>query len=412
LNPFTIQLKLAELFDAFSLALDLAEERQLGHARRTASIALVIAMHYGVKGYELNNLYYTAMLHDIGLSGSMDSIAALEHASSVRNHAISGARMASNIPYMESISPYIKYHHERWDGKGEPEGLKGKLIPLISRIVNIADSIEIFVHTKGKDKFMLQNYLLQEAGRRFDPELARIAYCIVMHDEFYETISHPVALLEDLRPQDQVDVDDVGLLAIGYGLADVVDNKSEYTANHSKEVAVFSVELAKHLGYEGEKLYKLQVAALLHDIGKLGISNKILHKPGKLTEAEYNSITFHPYYSELILSQVKGFHEIAKWASLHHERLDGTGYHRKYEANQIPQEARIIAIADVFQAIISDRPYRAALPYENVMAIMHEMAGNRHLDYELFSEFVNIAPTLIDNKYNGQCRQKTAHMNE
>ena len=398
MSSFTVQLKLAELIDAFSLALDLSEEKQLGHARRTASIALLIAMHYGVKGYELNTIYYTAMLHDIGLSEPLESITAMEQTSIVRDHAVSGSRIVAQIPFLENISPFIKYHHERWDGKGEPEHLKGKLIPLVSRIVNLADSIEIFVHTKGADKYALQNFIMYEAGKKFDPDLAKIAYAIVRHDEFYETMKHPLALLEDLRPQDQIAVDDAGLLAIGNGLADVIDSKSTYTANHSKEVAMYSVELAKHFGFKGERLHKLEVAALLHDVGKLGIPTKVLHKPGKLTESEYELITFHPYYSELILNQIQGFDEISLWASSHHEKLDGTGYHRHLKDHQIPIEARIIAVADVFQAIISDRPYRTALPYEQVIDIMLEMADNRHLDHELFSEFISIAPPLIDRK--------------
>ncbi|OEH85647.1 hypothetical protein BHU72_02290 [Desulfuribacillus stibiiarsenatis] len=396
-GTFTLKLKLAEIIDAFSLALDLAEEKQLGHARRTASIALLIAMHYGVKGYELNNIYYTAMLHDIGLSEPLGTITATEQASVVRGHAISGSKIVANIPYLENISPFVKYHHERWDGKGEPEGLRGKLIPLVSRIINVADSIEMFVNTKGRDTYSLQNYLQAEAGRRYDPELCKIAYELVQYNEFYETMSHPIALLEDLRPQDQVDVDNAGLLLIGNGLAQVVDNKSSYTANHSIEVAQFSVELGRHLGFKGERLHKLEVAALLHDVGKLGIPTKILHKTSGLTEAEFQQITFHPYYTEIILSQVKGFSEICSWASLHHEKLDGTGYHRQYVAEQIPIEARLIAIADVFQALKADRPYRAGLPYEKIMIIMQEMADKLHLDPEFYAEFTSIAPSLMEN---------------
>ena len=396
MSSFTINLKLAELIDAFSLALDLAEGRQLGHARRTASIALLIGIQYGVKGYELNNIYYTAMLHDIGLYDPMESITAMDQSSIVRNHAIRGAKTAANIPYMEGISPYIKYHHERWDGKGQPEGLRGKLTPLPSRIVHLADSIEIFIQSKGFDKYSLQNFIMQEAGRKFDPSLAKIAYAIVKFDEFYETIRHPVALLQDLRPQDQITVDDQGLLDVGNSLAEVVDNKCTFTANHSIDVAKYAVLLGKHVGLKNENLHKLEVAALLHDVGKLGISNKVLYKPGKLTKEEFELITRHPYYSEMILSQVKGFDEISKWASLHHEKLDGSGYHRKCSVDDIPTEARIIAIADVFQAIISDRPYRKGLTIESVIKIMKDMANMKHLDSELLEEFLTIAPSSMN----------------
>lgn len=398
-KSFAMQLKLSELFDAFSLALDLSEGKQLGHARRTTSIALVLAMHHDLKGKYLDELYYTAMMHDIGLTGnSINTIMASDYGPLTRKQSLAGARIVSNIPYVENISPYIKHYHERWDGKGQPEGLAASEIPLISRVVNLADSIEIFLSSSGNNTESLKRYLRQEAGKKFDPELALIAHDVVGRDEFIETINHPIALLEDLRPRENVTINDCELLAIGKGFAEIVDSKSTFTAHHSKEVADYSVQLAKHLKLKKDSIYKIEVAGLLHDIGKLGISTDILHKPSQLSEAEFEQMSYHPYYSGLILKQINGFEDITNWAALHHEKLDGSGYPHHHLACDIPTEARIIAIADVFQALISDRPYRDGLSYHKVVDIMSTMVKDKHLDGDLFAEFLNIAPILIEDK--------------
>ncbi len=133
--------------------------------------------------------------------------------------------------------------------------------------------------------------------------------------------------------------------------------------------------IAEQMGLSAERRRWLKRAALLHDIGKLGVSNTILDKPGKLDEAEWAAMKTHAAYSETILSRIGAFKDLASIAGAHHERIDGKGYPRGLEGDAIVIEARIISTADVFDALTADRPYRAAMPVSKALAIMAEGLG-------------------------------------
>jgi putative nucleotidyltransferase with HDIG domain len=153
------------------------------------------------------------------------------------------------------------------------------------------------------------------------------------------------------------------------------DAKSAFTAQHSSRVTTYAVALGKTLELSDERQKVLRRAAFLHDIGKLGISNSILDKPGKLDQSEFSRIQQHPKYSFEILDHIRGFSEVAEIAGAHHERLDGKGYHLGKAAEQLSIEMRILATADVFDALTADRPYRKALSTEESLQIMNRDAG-------------------------------------
>jgi putative nucleotidyltransferase with HDIG domain len=156
----------------------------------------------------------------------------------------------------------------------------------------------------------------------------------------------------------------------------IVDAKSPYTGRHSVGVARISVGIADVLGYGPDALRDLRRAALLHDIGKLGVSNLILDKPGKLDAEEWVQMRRHPALTVKILERVSAFRDLAATAGAHHERLDGGGYHLGLTGDQLNRDARILAVADVFEALTAERPYRAALPLDQVWAIMRRDAGH------------------------------------
>jgi putative nucleotidyltransferase with HDIG domain len=157
--------------------------------------------------------------------------------------------------------------------------------------------------------------------------------------------------------------------------ASIVDAKSEFTGQHSARVMGYSVEIAEALDLGQERIATLRRAALLHDIGKLGISNAILDKPGQLTDDEFAKVKQHPRFSYEILSRIRGFARLADIAGAHHERLDGRGYWRGMTGGQLDREMRILAVADVFDALSADRPYRGAMPMEQVFRILDGQAG-------------------------------------
>ena len=170
-------------------------------------------------------------------------------------------------------------------------------------------------------------------------------------------------------------VDQHRLDRIASAFAWVVDAKSPFTFDHSKRVADLATSMAGHIGVSEAEGVRIRRAALLHDIGKLAVPNRILDKPGKLTQGEWEIVRLHPYYTYQILERVPVFGEFAFDASAHHERLDGRGYYRNLRGDQLSICARVLATADKMDALSADRPYRKGLPLERVCGMLSEEAG-------------------------------------
>jgi putative nucleotidyltransferase with HDIG domain len=184
-----------------------------------------------------------------------------------------------------------------------------------------------------------------------------------------------IDLLHDVAPARAMVVADDGRLdRIVDAFAGVIDAKSPYTHDHSRRVADYAVAAARRLGFSEERLVRLRRAAALHDIGKLGVSNAILDKPGALTPPEWQAMRGHTRHTLEILDGVPIFRELAVDAAAHHERLNGTGYHLGLQGAALSPSARVLAVADVTDALRSDRPYRAGLPVEKVVSMLSEDA--------------------------------------
>jgi putative nucleotidyltransferase with HDIG domain len=199
-------------------------------------------------------------------------------------------------------------------------------------------------------------------------------------------------MVTGLEPPDNVLVaDDARLDLVAHAFASIVDAKSPYTAHHSEGVAEIALRLAALLDLDAGKRKTLHRAALLHDIGKLGVSNRILDKPGPLGPAEWETVRRHPRWTMEILSRVSALQDVARIAAEHHERLDGSGYHRGLTAGQLDQPSRLLAVADVAEALSAERPYRPALGPDEVLTIMRQQA-NRTLDPDAVTALVDVLP--------------------
>jgi putative nucleotidyltransferase with HDIG domain len=215
-------------------------------------------------------------------------------------------------------------------------------------------------------------------GSWFDPRLVDLLLATRGEHAFWRAVvgESPQDLLGGFEPEDRIQVADEGRLdRVAEAFARVVDAKSPYTGRHSEGVARIATGLGRELGMGGESLRDLRRAALLHDIGKLGVSNRILDKPGKLDEQEWAAMRRHPELTVRVLTRVRAFRDLAEVAGAHHERLDGRGYHRGLTGEQLGRDARILAVADVFEALTADRPYRGPLGPEEALAIMRRDAG-------------------------------------
>ncbi len=424
----TNEIKLSELLGALSHALDITEGQPRGHCVRCCWIGFHIGKAYGLNDEQLVDLYYTILLKDLGCSSNAARICELYLADDISlkqdfkliNGSLSaalrfvlshtglksglaerfraiinilqnggeitrelietrchrGADIARQMHFSEAVCDGIYRLDEHWDGSGKPDRISGDDIPVFSQIALMAQVIDVFQTNAGPEAAFRE--VQARAGTWFDPRLTDCFENTIREPGFWQALqSEDLAkLVYDLEPARLVrTVDEDQLDDIAAGFAQVIDSKSPYTAGHSERVTLFTDLIAEQLGYSAPDRRKLKRAALLHDIGKLGVSNMVLDKPGKLDEDEWQAIRLHPVFSDQILSQVSAFADLGPIARGHHERLDGKGYPDGLSGNDIGMETRIVTTADIFDALTADRPYRAAMPIEKALSIMSGDVG-------------------------------------
>ncbi|MCB0872139.1 MAG: HD domain-containing protein [Thermoleophilia bacterium] len=422
------QVQLSEIVSALSHALDLTEGQPEGHAGRTSLLGIHIAGLLGVADEDVSSLYYALLLKDSGCSSSAVRMSRLfgtddielkrvgklidwtrasevlpyvSRGVGVRNPLLRarktlqvamelarndglvdarchrGAQIVAELGFPPAAAEVVRSLDEHWDGKGKPVGLCGEDIPRLARIACLCQTAEVFITSFGRDE--ARAMASKRRGRWFDPEVVDAFLAIPDDDPLWEQLedAHDPNVVADSSPAPLLLPSDHSRLDhIAEAFAQVVDAKSAFTATHSRNVAAYAVTIARLMGYDARQLRDLRRAGLLHDIGKLGVSTAILDKPGRLTDAERDVIATHPRHTLEILSRVRAFEDIAPAAGAHHEKLDGTGYHRGLREDEIVRDARILAAADVFDALTADRPYRDGMPVDVALGIMRAEVGS------------------------------------
>ena len=235
------------------------------------------------------------------------------------------------------------------------------------------------------------------SGTWFDPQLVKALHSTRNDTAFWDRLHAADPLKEAMKfePADRrVHASEELLDRVAVGFGQVIDAKSPWTYRHSEGVADISAGIAAVMGFGNEDVRLLRRAARLHDIGKLGMSNLILDKPGRLDEAELAQMRKHPLYTRQILERVSGFREIAGIAAAHHERLDGNGYDCGLDASQLPMQVRILSVADMYEALAAKRPYRQDMSEEQVMDII-----NKNIGTALDPRCVEALKTFIDQSH-------------
>jgi HD-GYP domain-containing protein (c-di-GMP phosphodiesterase class II) len=292
-----------------------------------------------------------------------------------------GADIARLMGLSGATSDAIRCLDEHFDGHGQPNGLRGEEIPLLARILCLAQTVEIFHAAHGVDA------ALRVAARRrrgwFDPDLVDTLAATRSDRAFWDSV--PAADLTGWEPPDRgLVADEERLDRIADAFAGVVDAKSPWTYRHSDRTCLIATSVALLLGCDDATLIDVRRAALLHDIGKLGISNRILDKPARLTDAEFAEVRRHPLLTAEVLARVPGLAPLAPLAAAHHERLDGMGYPHGLRGDQLSTPMRVLAVADVYEALTSERPYRPAHRSADALKIMRPEVPRR-LDGEAFA---------------------------
>jgi putative nucleotidyltransferase with HDIG domain len=261
-----------------------------------------------------------------------------------------------------------------------PSGTSGSGIPMLGRIVSLAQTVELFQHSFGVAAAYEKAH--ERRGHWFDPVLVDCLDSFGLDTVFWKLLgdSDGLAQLRALEPDECViTVDEERLDTIAEVFARVIDGKSPFTTQHSGNVANIAVVAGEALALDARELRLLRRAALLHDIGKLGVSNAILDKPSSLDPVEVELMRQHTRQTLAILKRVARFRQFAATAAAHHERLDGSGYHLGLKGAELGVNARLLAVADVTEALSADRPYRAGLPVDEVARILRREANGGRL---------------------------------
>ena len=441
------ELSLSEVISALSYALDLTEGQPAGHSIRCCWIGMHIGKALGLSSSDLWNLYYTLLLKDAGCSSNaarlhqlycsderqikhdfklvnsdkskevMDFV--LKHTAiggnfitkakcliQISQHAADetkkmfetrcerGADIAKRLGFNDDIAKGIRYLDEHWDGSGQPYGIAGKEIPLLSQIALLAQVIDVFFQAAGKESAL--NETFSRAGTWFDPSLIKALRTLEHTDSFWHglTLKELEHEIYQLEPEhEKIALTEQKLEDITLAFAMIVDAKSPFTHEHSSRVAEYSVKLSQKFGFSEAHQREMNRCALLHDVGKLGVSNHILDKPGRLTDKEFEQIKLHPLYSEQILQRISSFATLAKICGAHHEKLNGQGYPYGLTSEEIRYETKIITVADIFDALTADRPYRKAMPLEKALSILKSECGTG-IEPEIYRALLDILPNL------------------
>jgi HD-GYP domain-containing protein (c-di-GMP phosphodiesterase class II) len=293
-----------------------------------------------------------------------------------------GASIARKAGFSDRVGRAIHDVHEHWDGGGQPRGLRRDAIDPLARIIAACQGLDVFLSTRGRAEAL--RVVAGRSGSWYEPDVSTTLLDLCSRG-LLDDLAAPdlVARTMELEPDGTVEIaDSTAIDRIAEAFADVVDAKSPFTGLHSRRVADVAERLAISLGLAPNEIVDVRRAGLLHDLGKLGVPNAILDKPARLEPDEIAVSQRHPELSLRILAPIPTFAAVAELAACHHERLDGRGYFRGLAAPALATGARIVTVADVWEALTADRPYRARMDPEQALAIIRAETGD-HLAAEV-----------------------------
>ena len=426
-----VRVNLSEVLSALSCALDLTEGQAVGHTMRSCLIGMRMGREIGLTQTDQAALYYALLLKDAGCSSNAARLCqlfgtddlelkprmklvdrqnrislAIETARTVsmdgaipdkvrhflgvaRNGGVMkevmtlrcerGADIAVRLGFPQATAEAVRHLDEHWNGRGHPDGLAGPAIPMMSRVANLAQVVDVFHQNDGVGAAL--KVARSRSGSWFDPSLVDRLVSWRHEESWWERLdsTDPTEEVVAAEPRSEVRwVSDDDLDVIARAFADIIDAKSPYTYAHSRNVAAYALGIAREMRLDGATQRRVYRAGLLHDIGKLGVSNSILDKAGRLTASERTAVERHPFFTWEILSRVPAFRDFAWSAALHHERLDGSGYPWHLSGNRLDMTARILCVADVYEALTADRPYRGPMSWEQAYGLLSEGRGTAY----------------------------------
>lgn len=382
--PPALAIDLRQLVMTVAHTVDLVGVDDVLHGRRVGMLAAELALALGWDEATRIMLYDAGLLHDCGVSSTRHHkrlLADLEW-DGAQEHCRCGHALLRDFAPLAHLAPIILYHHTRWDAFSPQE--QAGTTARHANLIYLADRIDVLAAPYHADQSVLEHCeairsrLAGERGRLFAPQFidaflaasAREAFWLALEPDWVHEYQLEMENHGDLRMIDWAEFRQCADI-----FARVIDAKSPYTERHSRGVARLARHLAGKFGLDRETCEKIEVAGLLHDIGKLQIPDEIIDGTHALNEHEFDLMKGHSYGTLQVLKRLHAIEEIAQWAAYHHETPDGRGYPFRIGGEALPLPARIINVADIFQAMAQDRPYRAAMAPQRIVALLRERAA-------------------------------------
>lgn len=388
-----LHINLWDLIAPLAKTVDMMSPVVAEHHLRTAYLALRLSEALGIPVEERRDIVVAATLHDIGAFSLNERMDLLEfEETKPMQHSHAGYVLLKSFAPFSNVAPIIRFHHVPWDhGKGAM--VDDAPVPRGSHVLHLADRIAVLINERRgvlSQAAGIRERIERRTGEAFVPEQVEAFLRIASRDVLWlEATSGSIeSILRRGLGFQQQDVDLDVLLDLAKLLCRVIDFRSEFTATHSSGVAATAVSLARYVGFSEQECLMLEIAAFLHDLGKMAIPSEIIEKPGKLTTEEWQTMRTHVYYTYQVLEPIEALSVITSWGALHQERLNGSGYPFQYMAEDLPLGSRIMAIADVFTGITEDRPYRKGMDKDTALAVLEDMADRHELDEALVKNLV------------------------
>lgn len=401
-----MRLDLTEMLYALSFALDNIENEMggitTGHGKNVAYLSLLMAKETSMTEDELRDFVGCAILHDnafteyireeygdLARSGKVrlsDSKASLDKYLHGYEHSLMGEKNIKLLPFKTNIRHVLLHHHENANGTG-PFKKKWKHTNLKSQIIHLADIIDVNwdIANMSEDLFNeMVKKVCESEGKAFSKDSIDLFKKAISYNTILDIKKNTAlgCLKRDLKTV-SYDYTDDEIKNIALFFAKIVDYKSSYTKNHSIGVANKCEIMAKYYNFDKEKTIRFYLAGALHDIGKLCVVNDVLEKNDKLTASEYDEIKEHAAETHNILCQINDIKDICRWASNHHERLDGSGYPQGLTEDELSFEDKLLAEIDIYQALIEKRPYKSNLSHFEAIDIMKKMSNDGKIDQNI-----------------------------
>lgn len=395
---YTLNIK--EVTYALSEALDFVGIDDILHGKRVAYMAAEVSKKMPWGEDVTDELMFTGMLHDCGVSSTdvhTHLVSELDWKNS-QTHSIRGEELLKKTKIYNKFATYIRYHHTHWHKLPEELTQKEKDITNLIYLVDRVDAIRAQEPDAKPEN--VQATIQKHSGTLFSPQLVEAFIDASSHSSFWfylesDALSEYITDWVETGSNDTYTFLEIKEIALMFSA--IVDAKSVFTFEHSIGVANLSKYLAELFQLPQESCEEVELAGLLHDLGKLRVEDAILDKPGKLNAEERLKMDRHGFDSYIVIRHIKGFKRIAHIASLHHETLDAKGYPYALTAEEIPFEARLIAVADIFQALIQDRPYRAGLSMQEAYQIISDMCEDGKLDFDIVTKLKENLQSCYEN---------------